>query len=320
MAHALGKVILIGEHAVVYGMPAIGAAIGRGVSARARVTSRVGLQTSSTLRIEPWGQFVDLYHESRAGADPLARAFQALLKTYASQEYSRAGYSEHAVDVEAQVDLPSRAGLGCSAAIGVAVLRAIDETLGLERSASVIAEHSMAWERIFHGNPSGVDSWLSAFGGVLWYQKPASSEPCRVAKTLHLVIAQSGEYADTHVMVDVVRRQYETNPEKINKVLEGIRALAVQARRSIERGELKELGQLMTLNQKLLSSILLSTSRLEEMCAVSLEAGAHGAKLTGAGGGGCMVALAPTDALAVEIKNALERRGFESFLSRVQET
>ncbi|MHC4831739.1 MAG: mevalonate kinase family protein, partial [Planctomycetota bacterium] len=146
MGFGRGKIILLGEHGVVYGRPALAAGIERGV-----VTTAEPAEVSS-LHIAPWG--VDV---RGGGSEPLERAFEALLASYETPP---------SVRVRAEVALPAGAGLGCSAALGVAIVEAIDRALGIERDASGRAEASMTWERVFHGNPSGVDSTMAALGGV----------------------------------------------------------------------------------------------------------------------------------------------------------
>src|SRR5579864_753030 len=157
---ACGKVILLGEHAVVYGVPAIAVGIDRG--ARARATPMTA--GPSRLHIRGWNIDVS---EQESGSD-LARGFRALLDTVRA---SALALSPMAVDVEA--DLPPGAGLGCSAAVGVAIARAIDP----QAPEAALQERAMAWERVFHGNPSGVDTAVAARGGCIFFRRGASIEP-----------------------------------------------------------------------------------------------------------------------------------------------
>jgi mevalonate kinase len=297
MGFGRGKVILLGEHAVVHGCPAIAVGIERGVTAEAVVAER------DLLRLAPW----DLALRPDAeGDEPLERAFAAALALYPARP---------SLEVNALVDLPAGAGLGCSAAIGVAVLDAIDETLGVERTRLELAAAALAWERIFHGNPSGIDNTMSAVGGVALYRKDEALRPLRSNKPLHLVIGYSGESSSTKEMVASVGRQLENDPKRVTKAFEGIEVLVRNAKLAIEAGDHIALGQLLDLNHTILSSLMLCTTKLDDMCQAARRAGALGAKMTGAGGGGCMFALAPKRDEALRLRGVLGEGAFVAEVS-----
>ncbi|MEM9074179.1 MAG: mevalonate kinase [Myxococcota bacterium] len=286
MAHGRGKVILLGEHSVVYGKPALAAGLGRGVTATA--TWHEG---DPELHCQPWDVTV------HPGEDEsLARAFAAVLK----------GYDARSVRVHCDVALPGGAGLGCSAALGVAVVGALDALYEVERTDEERGEVSLAWERVFHGNPSGVDNAMAACGGVAVFRRGAPLERVTPRTPLPLVIAHSGESSSTKEIVDHVRRQHDKDTARVGEIFDGIEALVRNAKLAVEAGDLKGLGQLMDMNQALLAALMISTERLETLCRVARDTGALGAKLTGAGGGGCMIALAPDLAVAESIENALK--------------
>ena len=296
MGFGRGKVILLGEHAVVHGWPAIAVGIERGVTAEAVTAER------DLLRLSPWDLALGPDAE---GDEPLERAFAAALAVYPSRP---------ALEVSAKVDLPAGAGLGCSAAIGVAVLDAIDEALGIERSRTDLAKAALAWEKVFHGNPSGIDNTMSAIGGVALYRKGDELRSLHSNKPLHLVIGYSGEPSSTKEMVASVGRQLENDRERVNKAFEGIEVLVRNAKLAIEAGDLVALGQLLDLNHTILSSLMLCTTKLDDMCQAARRAGALGAKMTGAGGGGCMFALAPKRDEALQLRDVL---GEGSFVAEV---
>ncbi len=297
--HACGKVILLGEHAVVYGVPAVAVGIERGVRAHARVIAAGPCR----LRVRGWEIEVT---EDDTDRD-LGRALRAVLDT---------ARPPRPLFIEAEVDLPPGGGLGCSAAIGVAVARAIDP----QASSAVIAERVMAWERVFHGNPSGVDAAVSANGGCVLFDKAVGIEPVRAASTLTLCVGHTGMASSTKSMVEAVARLRARRPEVVEKTFDGIRSLVRNARLAIEAGDRFALGRLMDLNQMLLSGLFVSTQEIEQMCALARTAGAHGAKLTGAGGGGCVVALVSGAAGADSVLEAWRGAGFESFATRVAAT
>jgi mevalonate kinase len=330
MAHAFGKVILLGEHSVVYGHPALGAAIDRGVTATARL--ELGPVERSSLRIEPWGREVVATHapeSAHSTGDRLPEAWRALVR----MRMGAGKEAGHSVHVQARVDLPPRSGLGCSAALGVALVRAIDDALvraiddalvraldearGRVLDDQEVADASLTWERVFHGQPSGVDSMLAACGGVLLYTKGQPPVRVRPGAHLPLVVAATGEHSDTREMVDSVRELRQREETRVTGVFAAIESIVLRGRSAVERAELRELGQLMTMNQMLLSSLLLSTPRIEEICAVAQQAGALGAKLTGAGGGGCVVALGPDEAAACAVRDAIQTRGYDAFVTTI---
>ena len=297
MGFGRGKVILLGEHAVVHGCPAIAVGIERGVTATAVPAER------DLLRLSPWGLALE---PNADGVEPLERAFAAALALYPERP---------SLEVSAKVDLPAGAGLGCSAAIGVAVLDAIDEALGTERSRPDLAAAALAWEKIFHGNPSGIDNTMSAVGGVALYRKGDPLRPLRSNKPLHLVVGYSGESSSTKEMVASVGRQLENDPQRVGKAFEGIEVLVRNAKLAIEAGDHIALGQLLDLNHTILSSLMLCTTKLDGMCQAARHAGALGAKMTGAGGGGCMFALAPKHDEALRLADVLGEGAFVAEVS-----
>ncbi len=275
MARARGKVILLGEHAVVYGVPALAAGIERGAQAIARPAE------SSLIRLGD--------RSVAAGDDTeIGRAFTALL----------GALSAPTLELDITLELPPGCGLGASAAIAVAAARAVIELEdpappgreSPERAARVLAA-AHAWESVFHGNPSGVDAAAAAAGGCIAFTRGEPPKPVELGVPLELAIAVAGPPASTKLMVEGVARLRERRPEVVNKALEGIRSLVSNARLAIEAGDLSALGKLMDLNQMLLSGLFLSTEDIERACKLARDAGALGAKLTGSGGGGCVIAL-----------------------------
>jgi mevalonate kinase len=292
MGFGRGKVILLGEHAVVHGRPAIAVGIERGVTAQARRADR------DLLRLAPWGLEV---RPDPIGEEPLQRAFAAALAIYSSRP---------ALEINAQVDLPAGAGLGCSAAIGVATLDAIDDELGIQRSREQLAAAALVWEKVFHGNPSGIDNTMSAVGGVALFRKGEPLLTLRSKRTMHLVIGYSGQSSSTKEMVALVSRQLQSDPTRVEKAFEGIEVLVRNAKLAIEAGDHVALGQLMDLNHTILSSLMLCTTKLDAMCQAARRAGALGAKMTGAGGGGCMFALAAKQEEALRLRDVLGEGAF----------
>ncbi|MET0795334.1 MAG: mevalonate kinase [Polyangiaceae bacterium] len=293
MARANGKVILLGEHAVVYGVPAIAAGIQRGVQASAVPAA------SSSLSI---GE----RHAVPGDGSDLGQGFQALLAELGASNLA----------VQATLELPPGSGLGASAALGVAIARAVLEAQGVAADPARVLRATAAWEGVYHGNPSGVDAAAAANDGCIWFDKANGPAPIALARDLVLAIGLAGPPASTKLMVEDVARLRERRPAVVDKALEGVRALVQNAKLCLEAGDLPGLGSLMNYNQMLLSGLFVSTEGIERCCALAREAGALGAKLTGAGGGGAVVALCDGDSSA--ILAAWRAAGIECFASSVR--
>jgi len=288
-----GKIVLLGEHAVVYGMPAIAAGISLGAVARA-TPSEVG-----SLRIA----------EREATAGDGSELMAALEQTCRAL-----GAGPRRVEVD--VTVPLGCGLGGSAAIGVAVSRALLSSLGEPETAARVLAGANAWEQVFHGNPSGVDAAAAYAGGCIWFTKATGPERLFVDVALRLAICLAGPPASTKQMVESVQRLGERRPDLLGKSLAGIESLVKNAKLCIQAGDITGLGQLMNYNQMLLSGLFLSTPEIERACAIAREAGALGAKLTGAGGGGAVIALC--DGSPESIETALREAGFTAFSTEIQ--
>ncbi|MCB9687129.1 MAG: mevalonate kinase [Alphaproteobacteria bacterium] len=253
-----GKLVLCGEHAVVHGYPAIAFAVDRG--------------TSVTLTERPGPTELASPHTD----DRVLDALRAVLPAE--------GYA-----VGVDTDLPVGRGMGSSAALAVAVVRARAALAGEELDPDEVYERAMPLERVFHGNPSGIDVAVSARGGCLWFQRtptgpartPLAPGPWRV------VVLDSGEAGNTAELVAGVA----SRRPGIDPVLARIGALVEQA--PAHFGDPAALGALLDENHALLREIGVSNDRLDGLVALAKGAGAYGAKLAGAGGGGVVLALVP---------------------------
>ena len=299
---AFGKLILLGEHAVVYDAPALVAGIALGVEAEAALGG--GGRRLSMLG----GPAVEV-----GQSDPLSRAFAALLEQ---------GGSPDRVSLRLEGELPAGVGLGFSAAAAVAIARAVEALVGsgdepaLAREGRV-RERAMAWERVFHGNPSGVDVAAAMNGGCLRFSKADGARRLTVGAPLRFCVGLSGSTGSTHAMVSGVARLRDKHPEVVDGSVQALATCVENAVSAVEAGDVHALGELMNLGQMLLAGLMVSTEQLEELCAAARSAGALGAKLTGAGGGGAVVALAgsgPDSALvANRIVAAWREQGYQGF-------
>lgn len=291
--HANGKVILLGEHAVVYGVEALVAGIAKGATAQARLTAPSRLVLGSRTA-------------SPGDGSPEAEAFQAIL------DLAGAAHAQ----VEVNVDLPLGVGLGGSAAVGVAIARAVLAERGAVPGDPRVLEAAGRWENVFHGSASGVDAAAAYFGGCFGYRKGHAPRPLSVKTALDFAVAVAGPAASTRDMVAQVATFRSRDAAAFDRALEGIATLVRNAEQAIRHGDLHTLGKMMDLNQMLLSAWFLSTADIENACHLAREAGALGAKLTGAGGGGCVLALVEPEQ-APAVLDTWSSKGLRCFSARV---
>ena len=280
MASAYGKVILVGEHAVVYGIPAIAVGVGVAATASARIASNPSLALGERL----W---------ALAGAEveaaPEVRAFHALVDELAD----RPGRASE-LCAEVSLHQPSGVGLGASAAIAVSLARAVSDAFGTpaaQRPPAEILAAAQAWENVFHGTASGVDAAAAYHGGCLWFEPPAPAEVLALAEPLRLGVAVAGPAVSTRLMVESVAALRQAEPRRVEHLLCSIHSLVLDARVALRLGRASELGALLDRNHRLLRELGVSTPGLDAACDTARAAGALGAKLTGGGGGGCVLAL-----------------------------
>lgn len=308
-AAACGKVILLGEHAVVYGVPALCGALSRGAEVQV-------IPGDGRLRVPAWEvctepAFALLVDASQASS--LAQAYAAVLQALPPPFREVAGH-----DFVAHFSLPTGAGLGSSAAFAVALARALGQ-LGQQRfgralDASEIDAAAFAAERVFHGQPSGLDHTVAQQGGFGLFQRGVGLRPLPLflrAGGLGLCIGHTGRARDTKGRVARVAELYRQDEVAVRGQFDRIAVLVEHAVAALEKGDLSALGGAMNENQALLASLDVSCSEIEAMCKLARDAGALGCKLTGGGGGGCVVALAP--GREAEVRAAWEQAGFASF-------
>jgi mevalonate kinase len=295
---AHGKVILLGEHAVVYGHPALAGALSDGVTVE--TTAGRGL-----VRIPAWGVELDSADPTRDGLS-LGRAYLALRGKLGLGATSP-------IDMTVRFAVPTGSGLGSSAAWAVAVARALVAAHDL--SESLIAEAAMASETVLHGKPSGLDHTVAQRGGFGVFVREKGLTPVTAARPVPLIVGHTGRDRDTKGRVQRVAELLAARRDEVSGRFAEIAQLVQVARNAVETGNLGTLGEAMTLNQRHLEALDVSCPEIERMCRLAVDAGAAGAKLTGGGGGGCVIALAP--GREAEIAAAWNSAGFKSFTTTV---
>lgn len=288
-ATAPGKVILAGEHAVVYGRPAIAAPVWQVVATATITAAAPG--AGCTLIASDLGQVLQL--ADAGDNEPLAVVTRLTL--------ARLGVA-HMPDwrIELRSDIPIASGLGSGAALSTALVRAIFARLGQPAPPAVVSELVYESERFYHGVPSGIDNTVVAYGQPIWFVKGQPPEPFTLAAPILLAIADTGIRSPTVLTVSKVREAWLQDRPRYEAIFDAIGDLVHAARRALEQGDASALGGLFNANQALLQSMGVSCDAIETLVAAARAAGASGAKLSGAGGGGNIIALVePTTAPAV---------------------
>jgi mevalonate kinase len=308
-ASAPAKVILFGEHAVVYGRPAIAAPLTQ-VRAEAVVedtdTAGVFLNAPDINR--------RYWLKDAKKEDPFARAVQLALDATSLP-------SEPALTIIIKSEIPIASGLGSGAAMAAAIIRATYNHLSRQGPASIELVSSLTYqvERILHGTPSGIDnSVVSAEKPIYFIRKEPANliETLNLGAPLHVLVADTGIRSRTKDVVGDVRRQWMESTERFDRLFDGCGQIALSARDAIEKGEITRLGKLMTENQEYLRQLTVSSGELETLITAAINAGAIGAKLSGAGRGGNMIALVEGGAVQA-VRKALLAAGAARVLDSV---
>ncbi len=309
-ATAPGKVILFGEHAVVYGRSALAAPV---VQLRARATVEETGRADVAL-IAPDLNRSALLSKVHAH-NPLA-AVVRVVEQYCNCSLSD-GYSLSVTSA-----IPIASGLGSGAAISVAVIRALAQYMGREDAISREEVSRLAYEveRLHHGTPSGVDNTVIAFEQPVYFVRREPEpliETFATARPLRLVIGDTGIRSATKDVVGDVRRQWSADADRFETIFDACGRIAVAGREALAAGDLPTVGALMNENHKWLVRMTVSSDALDHLVAAACGAGALGAKLSGAGRGGNMIALVTAETEAIVAEQLLAAGAARIFTSDV---
>ena len=282
-AAAPGKVILFGEHAVVYGRAAIAVPVAK-VKATVTLTDAPA-GTGCTIAAPDIRAHVSLSGQPQ---DPLALAVRLALE--------EAGLdAEPDWQLTVRSDIPIAGGMGSGAAVSAALVKAVFAHCDLHERAQpdldTVNRTVYAVEKLHHANPSGIDNTVVVYAQPVWFVRGQPPQRFNIARPFHLVIADTGIASSTAAVVSDVRRAWESDRLVYEGIFDDIGEIAAAARRAIVSGNMDALGPLMRANQRLLRRLDVSAPELERLIAVAEEAGAAGAKLSGAGRGGNLIAV-----------------------------
>jgi mevalonate kinase len=301
-ANAPGKIILVGEHAVVYGRPAIAVPI-----AKVKATATVEETAQGTGCVVVAKDLNRTIHVAEAAPDdPLAAIVRATLAHF------------HAQDLDAMITvtstIPIASGMGSGAAVSTAIVRALAGHLGYSLNNDILSALVFEVEGLYHGTPSGVDNTVIAHMRPVFFVKDRLIETFAIKSPLRLLIADTGILSPTKVVVGDVRQAWEANPAKYDTWFRQIGQIALMARAAIIGGEHFALGALMDGNQWLLEQIGVSSPEIDRLVQVARQASALGAKLSGAGRGGNVIVLT-TEQTQDTVANTLRDAGAKNVIA-----
>ncbi|NWG34918.1 MAG: mevalonate kinase [Chloroflexi bacterium] len=321
VSSAPGKIILFGEHAVVYGRPALAVPV-------TQVHADVEILASDRPGI--WIAAPDIALHSDLNSLPSDHPIAAVIHNFlflSRTSFSPAGRGAEEegsfpnLSIKITSTIPVASGLGSGAAVTVALVRALSSHLDYPMSDEEVNAFAYEIEKLHHGTPSGIDNTVVTYGKPVYFVKSPPSparggaggevETFTVGTPFTIVIGDTGLPAPTRDSVGDVRKLWEAEKERWEGVFDEIGEIAKQARNAIERGRTKELGGLMNQNHVLLQEMTVSSPELDRLVETARTAGALGAKLSGGGRGGNMIALVEpekADSVASSLMNAGAKR------------
>jgi len=280
---APGKIILFGEHAVVYGRPALAVPV-------TQVHADVEIADSDSAGIWINAPDVNLHAELNTlpSDHPIAAVIHNLFFLSRVSPFP-------SLNIKITSTIPVASGLGSGAAVTVALTRALSTHINYAMTDEQVNAFAYEIEKLHHGTPSGIDNTVVTYAKPVYFIKGQAMETFKVGQPFTIVIGDTGISAPTKESVADVRKLWEADKAKWEEVFDKVGMIARDARASIEKGKLKELGGLMNQNHTLLQEMTVSSSELDTLVAAARNAGAYGAKMSGGGRGGNMIALVESD-------------------------
>jgi mevalonate kinase len=303
---ASGKIILFGEHAVVYGRPALAAPVTQ-VWAEA-VVEPGAAGSGLVLHAADLGERLSL--REAAADDPLATAVRL---TLARLSLARLGPAGPDWEVTLRSSIPIASGLGSGAAVSAALVRGLSEAAGRTLPPEDVSALVYEVEKLHHGTPSGIDNTVISQGQPVYFVRGAAPQPFAIGAPFLVVIADSGIASPTKITVGDVRRGWEREPARYEALFDRIGEVVEAARTAIAGGSPVRLGRLMDVNHRLLQELDVSCGQLDDLVRAARDAGALGAKLSGGGRGGNLIA-AVTEESAERVAGSLRAAGATSVI------
>jgi mevalonate kinase len=304
-ASAPGKVILFGEHAVVWNFPAIAMAVSLRTSCSIKETNQnIVIEFPDYNRVFSYTDIEQLKREIPEKFQQFSFIFELLSKEY-SIEFKNIIITIHS-------ELFPESGLGSSASIAAAFITAVNGYYKLGMGLEGISKLAFKMEEITHGTPSGIDNTICTFAKTIIFQN-GIYRYISIPKQLSILITYTNIKHNTKQAVSNIKKLKEKQPFSITKIFEKIGSYTEIAELELLKGNLVEVGDLMNINQKLLEELSLSNNVISEIINLAINNGAFGSKITGAGLGGCVITLGTQEILS-NILGLLEEKGYKSLI------
>ena len=300
-ASAPGKIILFGEHAVVYGRPALAVPV-------TQVQVDVEVKDSSLAGI--WINAPDVHLHAELNTLPSDHPIASVIHNFLF--LSRVAQFPH-LKIKITSTIPVASGLGSGAAVTVALVRALSSHLNHPMTDDAVNAFAYEIEKLYHGTPSGIDNTVVTYAKPVYFIKRQPIEMFKVGKPFTIVIGDTGIPAPTKESVADVRKLWTDNTKRFEVIFDEVADISFAARRVIEEGSIEMLGTLMDENHALLQEMTVSSPELDRLVSAARKAGASGAKLSGGGRGGNMIALVEYES-AEEVASALMAAGAKQTL------
>ena len=297
ISQAPGKIIITGEHFVVHGGFALAAAINKFVKVTAEIspTTKIISKTISKSQNNIDNQLKPLYNSITK------------LTTFLNETKN--------LKITIDSDIPYMSGLGSSGSVSVALINSASTALGHVLNDDELFKFSMISEKIIHGNPSGIDITVPIKGGVFLFKKGENIINVEINK-LEFIVVLSGIQSDTYSMIKKVHETKHRNPKIFELLVKSSSLFSQFAASSINNQNYDSLGSVMNFHQTVLNYVGVSNNKLDYLIVMLLKFGALAAKLTGSGGGGAIIALAPTK-YSNKIVNNIKKLGYNAFLVKL---
>lgn len=302
-ARAPGKIILAGEHFVVLGAPAVAMAIDLYSQVHVTAKNDPGVDVDADIPL----RFLDGIDRNRVVPDP--RQLLHPLQLAAEATLKHAGISDRALRVDVECDIPVAAGLGSSASTTVAIISAVARFCGIRLSKKEIFKLAFVPENFLHGKPSGVDQAVCIYGGMIQFTRPFTVRPFQPRKEPVILVCDTGIHHTTKTLVGAVVQKSRREKTRFQDHIAKVREISKGVVKALKEGDDDDLGVLMYQNHEILRKIGVSHPKLNQLVEVARDAGALGAKLTGAGGGGCIIVLSRNTSDRDRIARVLKRQG-----------
>ena len=308
-ATAPGKIILLGEHAVVYGQPAIAMPVDQVMARTIVIADPLG--ESGTVSIEAPDINLNSQYDELPEQHPLRYTILLVCQEFGLHRLP-------ASTIRISSSIPIESGMGSGAAITVSLVKALTTFLGLHISDEQVSGITFEVEKLYHKTPSGIDNTVITYKRPIYFRRDFPIDFLNVTHPIKIIIGDTGEPSPTSVAVSDLRDRWKLDSGYYEALFSDVGDLVITAKQCIENGNLQNLGELMTQNHTLLQRMGVSSEKLDKFVHEALEAGALGAKMSGGGMGGNMIALV-TDDVAESVQEHLLRSGAVNLIQTVVE-